>query len=199
MQPLRFTLRLNALTCAAFGLLFVFASKATSQFLGGFPEIWLRVVGALLVLHSVHLVWASIRRSIRHLEVYYFSAGDLLWFLASLYLLLAPGLITTTSGAILTIVVGVIVDRLGTARDPRALRDAVARDDAQPAQEALAHAPEARLERPPPLPPGGDSRRRKTTATGHRPPRRSRGRAEPARAAPERGRPSGRGGCPPPA
>lgn len=116
MQPLRFTLRLNALTCAAFGLLFVFASKATSQFLGGFPEIWLRVVGAFLVLHSVHLVWASIRRSIRHLEVYYFSAGDLLWFLASLYLLLAPGLITTTSGAIFTIVVGVIVALIGLAQ-----------------------------------------------------------------------------------
>jgi len=116
MQPLRFTLGLNAATCAAFGLLFVIATEATSQFLGNVPEVWLRGVGALLIVHSGHLVWASVRRSIHRLEVYYFSAGDLLWFLASLCLLLVPGLITTGAGVIATMAVAIMVATIGLAQ-----------------------------------------------------------------------------------
>ncbi|RMF10390.1 MAG: hypothetical protein D6763_05840 [Alphaproteobacteria bacterium] len=74
------------------------------------------MVGALLILHSAHLIWASVRRSIYRLEVYYFSIGDLLWFLASLVLLIVPGLITTSSGAIAALVVALLVANIGLAQ-----------------------------------------------------------------------------------
>jgi hypothetical protein len=116
MRSLRIALRLNAATCAVFGFIFVLAAEATSVFLGAVPAIWLRLTGALLIIHSLHLVWTSFRRIISRLEVYYFSGGDLLWFLASLALVLVPELITTIQGVTVTLFIAVAVAGIGLAQ-----------------------------------------------------------------------------------
>lgn len=116
MRSLRIALRLNAATCAVFGFIFVLAAEATSGFLGAVPPIWLRVTGALLIIHSVHLIWTSFRHIISRLEVYYFSGGDLLWFLASLCLVLVPDFITTTQGVTVTLLTAVAVAGIGLAQ-----------------------------------------------------------------------------------
>ncbi len=116
MQPLRHTIRFNALTCAGFGLLFLFFAPVVSAFLGAFPELWLRIIGAGLTIHAGHLVWASMRREILRLEVYYFSAGDMLWFLASLWVLVATPLVTDPAGAQATLAVAFMVAAIGLAQ-----------------------------------------------------------------------------------
>ena len=116
MRSLRFFLRLNAVTCVVFGLIFVLHAGVVAQFLGGFPQEWLFWIGALLVLHSGHLLWASFRRAILRLEIYYFSAGDLLWFLLSLLFVAKPDLISSDMGNLATIAVAVIVASIGLAQ-----------------------------------------------------------------------------------
>lgn len=116
MQSVRFTLRLNAATCAGFGLLFVIAAGSTSLFLGGFPEMWLKGIGLLLIFHSAHLLWTSYQASPGALDIYYFSIGDLLWFLGSLVLIALPGLITTSHGASATLAVALGVAVIGLAQ-----------------------------------------------------------------------------------
>jgi len=69
-----------------------------------------------LVLHGVHLLIVSLGKSISTLHIYYFSAGDLLWFLASLYIIVATDLITTTGGTIATLAVGMMVASIGLAQ-----------------------------------------------------------------------------------
>lgn len=116
MQPTRFLLQLNAATCLAFGALFTFFAPAVAAFLGMVPAGPVQWIGAALMLHSGHLLLASFRERIGDLELWYFSSGDLLWFLASLWLLAATDLVTKIPGIIATLVVAVIVAMIGLAQ-----------------------------------------------------------------------------------
>jgi len=116
MDGVRFVLRLNVATCAGFGLLFLLAPHSVSNFLGSFPILALQVLGAGLLLHSLHLLFASLRKNIIPLEIYYFSAGDILWFLGSLLLLVGTGFVSTIIGVVFTIIVGVLVAGIGLAQ-----------------------------------------------------------------------------------
>ncbi len=116
MDGVRWTLRLNVFTCSAFGILFTLHSPGVAAYLGAFPPFLLRLIGAMLFLHSAHLLFGSFRKTVLPVEVYYFSAGDVLWYLGSLLLLVSTDFITTTHGAVAVIVVAVIVGTIGLAQ-----------------------------------------------------------------------------------
>ncbi|MEQ8801685.1 MAG: hypothetical protein RLP45_06575 [Haliea sp.] len=80
------------------------------------PIALLQWLGAALLLHSGHLLLVAARQRIRDLEIYYFSSGDLLWFLASLWLLSATDLVNTGRGAATTLCVAVGVAIIGIAQ-----------------------------------------------------------------------------------
>lgn len=106
-------LRLNALTCIASGALLALLPVQVAAFLGSPPPLLLQLIGAGLVLHSVHLVLVSFRRSISAWEVYYFSAGDIAWFLASLTILAFLQVVSTPGGIGLVLAVAIAVMSIG--------------------------------------------------------------------------------------
>jgi len=101
-------LRMNALSCLAFGALFAAAPAAVAAFLGSAAADPVRLLGVLLMLHGAHLVWASGRRTPAW-EVRYFSAGDALWVVVSLALIASGFWVTTAAGqaAVLAVAAGV--------------------------------------------------------------------------------------------
>ena len=113
MQATRIMLSLNTLTCVGFGVAFLILAPTIGRFLGEVPPLWLRVIGAGLVLHGVHLLIVSLGKTVSRMHIYYFSAGDLLWFLASLLVIVATELITTTGGVMTTLAVGLMVASIG--------------------------------------------------------------------------------------
>lgn len=113
MDRVRWALRLNVFTCAVFGVLLLFFAPGVAAFLGAFPPSLLKIMGAALLLHSAHLLLGSLRKGILPGEVYYFSAGDILWFLGSLLLLVSTNVVTTPHGAVATVVVAVLVAAIG--------------------------------------------------------------------------------------
>jgi len=106
------TLRLNALSCLIIGALFLARAEPVSAFLGDPPALLLRVLGAGLVLHGVHLGWAARRRP-RRWEVRYFSLADAVWVLATLILVVSGTWITTAGGTAAAAAVAVLVGGLG--------------------------------------------------------------------------------------
>ncbi len=116
MNRVRWALRINVVTCVVFGVLFLLFAPGVGSYLGAFPPMLLKILGAALLFHSAHLLLGSVRAEISMGEVYYFSAGDILWFLGSLLLLVSMGLVTTPHGAIATIVVAVLVAGIGLAQ-----------------------------------------------------------------------------------
>lgn len=116
MDRVRWALRLNVFTCAVFGVVFLLFAPGVGAYLGAFPPLLLKIIGAALLFQSAHLLLGSLRKEILPGEVYYFSAGDILWFLGSLLLLVSTGLVTTPHGAIATIVVAVLVAGIGLAQ-----------------------------------------------------------------------------------
>jgi hypothetical protein len=116
MITLKTVLRSNAASCIIFGLMFVWAPLEIALFLGGetpAPEMVLLVLGSLLVVHGVHLLWASSIELPKKWLVLYFSAGDYLWGIASLALILTSTWITTSAGIFAAVFVAVIVATLG--------------------------------------------------------------------------------------
>ena len=116
MPFLRYSLRLNAATCAAFGALFTVWAAEIAKFLGAMPIVVLQWLGAALLLNSAHLLLVSLRQKISNLEISYFSGGDLLWFLASLCLVVATDWVTTAAGIIATLSVALGVAAIGLAQ-----------------------------------------------------------------------------------
>jgi hypothetical protein len=106
-------LRLNAMSCLGFGVLFAIAPNQVGQWLGTVPAIWLQVIGAGLVLNCIHLLAAAGRRHPLVPEIVWFSAGDLLWWLASVGSVAAGWGITTTRGILATLGVATFVASLG--------------------------------------------------------------------------------------
>lgn len=113
MHGLRFMLRLNALTCIASGVLLALLPIQVAAFLGSPPPLLLQLIGTGLVLHSGHLALVSLRRSISAWEVYYFSAGDIAWFLASLTMLAFLPVVSTPAGVGLVLTIAIAVMSIG--------------------------------------------------------------------------------------
>lgn len=113
MKQLRWTLRVNVATCALFGAIFLYHPSAVSAYLGTLPPQSLRMLGAALLIHSAHLLLGSMRKKLLNWEICYFSAGDILWFLGSLTLLVSTGYISTRAGVSATILVACLVASIG--------------------------------------------------------------------------------------
>lgn len=116
METLKTILRINAASCLLFGFIFTIWPQAVSQFLGAVPTALLFVLGVGLILNGLHLLGAAKRKAVLHLEIIWFSLGDLIWWLASLFLIAAGLWITTPFGIILTIIIGLFVAGLGIAQ-----------------------------------------------------------------------------------
>ncbi len=108
-------LRLNALSCLGFGLLFVIAPGVTASFLGT-PPVWLlSVMGAGLAGNGV-LLWLSQRRgrAPRRHEVLFFCLGDFGWVVMTVALIASGLWIVTPEGRISALVVAAGVGAMGT-------------------------------------------------------------------------------------
>jgi hypothetical protein len=129
MYSLKTVLRLNALSCIVFGIVFAFAANATAAFLGSAPPVFIRITGVLLLFNGLHLVWASFRRVPKY-ELYYFVVGDLTWVTLTAILLGLGIWITTAAGIAAAIGVALVVGVLGIAQigaapaEPAAVPDA---------------------------------------------------------------------------
>jgi len=110
-------LRLNALSCLGFGVLFGLVPGPVAAALGT-PPVWLvAALGAGLVGNGA-LLWLSVRggRSPRRAEVLFFSLGDAAWVVGTLALIVAGIWIVTPGGRVAALVVGAMVGALGLAQ-----------------------------------------------------------------------------------
>jgi len=117
MFTLKNILRINAMSCLTFGVLFLILPLNIVNFLSNdapSPEIVLQGLGAVLIFNGFHLLWASTLEKPNKFLILYFSMGDFLWT-AGTAVLLALGIwITTTPGIIASVLVAFIVTILGT-------------------------------------------------------------------------------------
>ena len=113
METLRTVLRLNAASCLAFGFLFAAWPESVVQFLGTTPASLVRGIGVLLVGQGLYLLLSSWRAGIWPVEIIYFSAGDIAWFIVSIALLSGELFITTVQGKAVALLVACVVLTLG--------------------------------------------------------------------------------------
>ena len=116
MDRIRIVLRLNAVSCLAFGALFVLLPEPVWAFLGTPLVGTLRIVGLLLILNGAHLALASVRERLWPREILYFSAGDIIWFTASIALVGADVLVKASVGQTAAVIVATGVLELGLAQ-----------------------------------------------------------------------------------
>lgn len=111
------TLRLNAFSCLAFGVLFVSAPGVVAAALGTPPAWLVAALGAGLVGNGA-LLWLSVRdgRVPRRAEVLFFSMGDAAWVMATLALIITGVWIVTPGGRIAALAVAIMVGAFGLAQ-----------------------------------------------------------------------------------
>ena len=116
MNSLKLVLRMNATSCIAFGFLGLLIPAHISVFLGD-PPVWLlQVVGAVLLINGGHLIFASRRKVLNKWEIFYFSMGDLAWWLGSAFLIAVEIWITTVLGAITMFLIALSVAVMGVTQ-----------------------------------------------------------------------------------
>ena len=116
MKTLQNVMQLNAISCLGFAALFIFAPSLVSSFLGEVPTIAVQIIGGGLLLNAIHLVFASQRSNISLQTVIYFAAGDILWFMATLFVLASGAFITTSAGIYAALAVAIVVATIGLAQ-----------------------------------------------------------------------------------
>lgn len=110
---LRLVLRMNAASCALFGAIFVLLSGWVADFLGTPPVPVLQVLGVGLLANAVALVWTSMRPAPDRMLVQAFAFGDLLWVVATLFILGGGIWVTTPAGISWAIGVALFVGACG--------------------------------------------------------------------------------------
>ncbi len=110
---LKLILRLNALSCLGFGVLFLINAPAVSGFVGSAPDWMIRGLGVFLVGNGAQLVWASIRSAPAVAEIRYFAVGDFAWVATSIALISAGLFITTSTGIVVSLAVAAMVGVFG--------------------------------------------------------------------------------------
>ena len=116
MLSLKNVMRVNAISCIAFGSLFALQPSLVANFLGGTPpapSLYLVVLGVVLISNGFHLLWASRIALPRKELIVYFSAGDFIWIIASIGLMASGIWITTTGGVIVTSAIALMVGLFG--------------------------------------------------------------------------------------
>lgn len=116
MTTLRTILRANAASCLVFGVTFLSLTSPVALFLSArapAPAIVLQLLGAVLLFNGLHLAWASFRPAPARALILYFSAGDLLWVLATALLLIMDVWVTSVAGIIVSLGVALMVGYFG--------------------------------------------------------------------------------------
>lgn len=116
MLSLHNVMRANAMSCMVFGVLFALLPGQVAVFLGGTapaPRIYILALGVMLIIHGMHLVWASRQARPKKQLILYFSLGDFIWVIASVGLMLLGVWITSYTGVIATSLVAVMVGIFG--------------------------------------------------------------------------------------
>jgi hypothetical protein len=116
MDKLRVLLGVNALSCLVFGFLFAVWPGEVAGWLGVQASWLLQATGAMLLINSVLLAIAARSPKVQPWQVALFSAGDLVWFTATLYALAFNWPVTTTHGHWAALAVGLGVGGLGLAQ-----------------------------------------------------------------------------------
>jgi len=116
MFTLSNVMRVNATSCIGFGVIFSLLSEEVAHFLSiskQAPSIVFILLGLVLIFNAFHLIWASLKSMPSKFLVLYFSIGDYIWVLATLYLIFTEMWITTSTGIVAALLVAVIVGTLG--------------------------------------------------------------------------------------
>ncbi len=124
MVTLKHVLQLNSLSCIGFGILFAIFPYPISAFLSNdspAPILILLLLGIGLILHGLHLLWASLQAIPNKALIQYFSAGDFLWVLATAILIVFNIWVTTLHGISTAILVAIVVGLLGLAQIKQAV------------------------------------------------------------------------------
>lgn len=117
MLKLKNVMSANAISSLAFGGLFSLQPGLVATFLGGAspaPKLYIFILGILLIVNGLHLFWASMIFLPNKYLILYFSAGDYIWVIATLGLMVSGVWITTTSGVLVGSAVAVVVGIFGT-------------------------------------------------------------------------------------
>jgi len=109
-------MKANASSCIGFGGVLACFSESVAHFLSlnhPVPNIVLVLLGLVLIVNGLHLIWASFRTAPSKLLVLYFSAGDYIWVLITLYLIFTGMWITTSMGIVIALLVAAMVGTFG--------------------------------------------------------------------------------------
>jgi hypothetical protein len=104
---LRQSLRGNAVFSTLSGLIFMVASGAIAEFLGGLPSILVAVVGGQLLLFAGALLWLASRPEISTQMVIGVIVADILWVVGTIVVVYVD--LFTRDGATLAIVLASVV------------------------------------------------------------------------------------------
>ena len=116
MLSLKNVMRANATSCLAFGVLFSLQPNQVANFLGGAspaPQAYILILGILLILNGLHLLWSSKVPLPQKNLILYFSAGDFIWVIGSVALIISNVWITTTEGMLLATIIAAMVGLFG--------------------------------------------------------------------------------------
>lgn len=116
MLSMKMVMRLNAASCLLFGVLFVILPSATADFLAHSEpasSLVILSIGFALLFNGAHLVWAAIADKPKQYWVWYFSAGDFAWVLATTVLILTGTWVTSLQGIVVAIAVAIMVGTWG--------------------------------------------------------------------------------------
>lgn len=110
---LRYVLKVNAASCALFGILFLFTTASAGAIIGDPPTLLLQVLGGGLIINAVLLFGTSLKQQPMRAAVLFFALGDALWVVATLTLIAMSLWITTPLGIILSLGVAAFVGLCG--------------------------------------------------------------------------------------
>lgn len=106
-------LRLNAASCALFGVLFFLAAPVVAMTIGDPPDLLLQILGVGLVVNATFLLWTSAKIPPDRKSVLFFAFGDAIWVVATLALIATGLWITTPVGIVLSAGVAMFVGGCG--------------------------------------------------------------------------------------
>jgi len=116
---LNVVMRANSVSCIGFGLVFLAIPIQVTNFLGTVSQVSdtvLFLLGIGLIINGLHLFWASRQLRPSKMLVNYFSIGDFIWLLASIFLVTMEIWIDTSAGVLVTMVVAVVVGGFGVVQ-----------------------------------------------------------------------------------
>ncbi len=116
MTSVAFALRVNAVSCLVYGILFAVWPGPVAATLGDVPPGVILGLGIGLLVNGGHLALAAMRKRLRRAEVLWFALGDMAWWLASLALIAAGIWITMPLGVALAALTAVFVAGIGATQ-----------------------------------------------------------------------------------